>query len=73
MGFHLMNPKSKSEELRWKLRLARENVNRLKLNITKEETMAINTLQNANDNIICPADKGNTTVVMSKFEYTVNC
>lgn len=73
MGFHLMNPKSKSEELRWKLRLARENANRLKLNITKEETMAINTLQNVNDNIICPADKGNTTVVMSKFEYTVNC
>lgn len=39
-------------------------------NISKEERLALKSLKNNQDIIILPADKGNTTVVMDKTDYT---
>ena len=56
--------------MRWKVRQALEKSKLPKPNITKEERLAIKSLQRDENIIILPADKGNATVVMDKVEYS---
>ena len=63
-------PKTKADELRWKVRQAIEKLKPSKPNISKAERQAIKSLQGDNSIIILPADKGNATVVMDRVEYS---
>ena len=63
-------PKARADELRWKVRQALEKSKPPKLNISKTERQAVKSLQDDNNIIILPADKGNTTVVMDRVEYS---
>ena len=51
------------------MRQVLEKLKSLKPNISKEERLAIKSLQN-DENIILLADKGNATVVIDKVEYS---
>ena len=62
--------REQGDELRWKVRQALEKAKPPKANTTKEEQAAIKSLKQDDSIIILPADKGNTTVVMNKEEYT---
>ena len=63
-------PKARADELRWKVRQALEKSKPPKPNISKTERQALKLLQDDNSIIIFPADKGNTTVVMDRVEYS---
>ena len=66
----LIVPKAKADELRWKVRQALEKSKPPKPNISKTERQALKSLQDGNYIIILPADKGNTTLVMERVEYS---
>ena len=61
---------ARADELRWKVRQVLEKSKPPNPNITNEERLAIKSLQCDESIIILPADKGNTTVVMDRVEYS---
>ena len=63
-------PQARADELRWKVRQVLEKSKSPKPNITKEERLAIKSLQRDENIVILPADKGNATGVMDKAEYS---
>ena len=58
------------DELRWKVKQALKKSKPPKPNISKEERLAIKSLQSDENIIVPPADKCNATVVMDKVEYS---
>ena len=63
-------PKALADELKWKVRKALEKSKPPKPNISKVERRAIKSLQEDDNIIILPTDKGNATVVMDRVEYS---
>ena len=63
-------PKAQTDEQRWKVRQAFEKLKPPKPNISKAKRLAIKSLQDDNNIIIFPADKGNATAVMNRVEYS---
>ena len=62
-------PQAQEDELRWKVRQVLEKSKPPNPNITKEERLAIKSLQCDESIIILLANKGNATVVMDRVEY----
>ena len=69
-GAALKIPKPRADELRWKVRQALEKSKPPKPNISETERQVLKSLQDDNNIIILPADKGNATVVMDRVEYS---
>ena len=61
---------AQADELRWKVRQTLERAKLPRSNITKLERLANGSLQRNENIIILPADKGNSTAVMDKMDYT---
>ena len=61
-------PKARADELKWKVRQALEKSKPPKPNISKTDRQALKSLQDDNNIIILPADKGNATV--DRVEYS---
>ena len=62
--------KAQADELRWKVRQILEKSKSSKPNISKVERQAIKLLQDDDNIIILPEDKGNATVVMDRVKYS---
>ena len=63
-------PKARADDQRGKVRQALKKLKPPKPNISKEERLALKSLQSDENIIILPAYKGSTTVVMDKVEYS---